>query len=73
MRIGNLPGAAPPLIGSIRETPPTVERTAEDPMPLLAVTVFGASFSGRELAVAAAAVVVVVLVAALIVRRRRRG
>ena len=42
-------------------------------MPLLAVTVFGASISGRELAIAAVAIVVVVLVAALIVRRGRRG
>jgi hypothetical protein len=43
-------------------------------MPLLAITLFGTSISGRELAIVAAVVaIVVVLVAVAVVRRRRQG
>ncbi len=41
-------------------------------MPLLAITLFGTTVSGRELAIAAV-VVVVIIIAALAAQRRRRG
>ncbi len=42
-------------------------------MPLLAITLFGTTVSGRELAIAAAVVVVVVIIAIVAARRMRRG